>query len=125
MIERFTPCDGSKQVEFRKRRLADDICTVLIYATAPSSRVTGQFTVSEMVTDSPARTWEQFGHLGVIEKEAFFAYYGDAPTAVAIVVGAAERFNAPLALAAFEPRLAVPQSFAYLPADARELAMAG
>jgi len=117
--------DGRKQVEFRKRRLADDIRTVLIYATAPSSEVIGQFTVSNMVTDTPARIWEQFGHLGVIEKEAFFAYYGNAPTAVAIVVASAERFATPLTLGEFEPRPAVPQSFAYLPADARGLAMTG
>jgi predicted transcriptional regulator len=117
--------DGRKQVEFRKRRLADDIRTVLVYATSPSSQVIGQFTVSKIVTDTPARIWEQFGHLGVIEEEAFFAYYGSALTAVAIVVAAAERFPTPLTLAEFEPRPAVPQSFAYLSADARELAIAG
>ncbi|MBT1665666.1 MULTISPECIES: ASCH domain-containing protein [Curtobacterium] len=117
--------DGRKQVEFRKRRLADDIRTVLIYATAPSSQVIGQFTVSDMVSDTPARIWEQFGHLGVIEEEAFFAYYGSAPTAVAILVASAERFATPLTLGEFEPRPAVPQSFAYLPAAARELATAG
>lgn len=78
-----------------------------------------------MVSDTPARIWEQFGHLGVIEEEAFFAYYGSAPTAVAILVASAERFATPLTLGEFEPRPAVPQSFAYLPAEARELATAG
>lgn len=117
--------DGRKRVEFRKRRLAEDIRTVLIYATAPSSQVIGQFTVGRMVTDTPARIWAQFGHLGVIEEEAFFSYYGNAPTAVAIVVADAERFATPLGLGKFDPQPAVPQSFAYLPADARKLAIAG
>lgn len=117
--------DGRKRVEFRKRRLADDIRTVLIYATAPSSQVIGQFTIDEIVTDTPARIWEKFGHLGVIERDAFFDYYGSAVTAVAIIVADAERFATPLGLAEFEPRPAVPQSFAYLRADAREFAVAG
>ncbi len=117
--------DGRKRVEFRKRRLAEDIRTVLIYATAPTSQVIGQFTIDEMITDTPARIWERFGAVGVIEKDAFFAYYGDAVSAVAIVVATAERFPDSLALTDFTPQPAVPQSFIYLAADARELASAG
>jgi predicted transcriptional regulator len=117
--------DGRKRVEFRKRRLAEDIRTVLIYATAPTSQVIGRFTVEEMVTDSPTRIWERFGALGVIERDAFFAYYRDSAFAVAIVVATAERFSDSVALSDFKPRPAVPQSFSYLPADAHELTTAG
>jgi predicted transcriptional regulator len=117
--------EGRKRVEFRKRRLADDIRIVLIYATAPSSRVIGQFTIAETVSDTPERIWQRFGHLGEIDEDAFFAYYGSSTTAVALVVECAERFSSSLALADFEPRPAVPQSFAYMRQDAAEIAMAG
>ena len=109
--------DGTKRVEFRKRRLAEDIRTVLIYATAPVSRVVGRFTIDDIIEATPGHIWEAYGEIGVIEEDAFFGYYGDAAAAVAILVADAERFSAPLALADIKARPAVPQSFAYLAAD--------
>lgn len=109
--------DGEKRVEFRKRRLAEDIRTVLVYATAPVSRVIGSFTVDGIVEASPKAIWEEYGKVGVIEQGDFFDYYADAPSAVAIVVAEASRFEDPIALEDMDPRPAVPQSFAYISAD--------
>lgn len=109
--------DGVKQVEFRKRALAEDIETVWVYATAPVSKVVGHFSVHEIVKGTPQDIWNRFGSVGVIEREAFFSYYQGRDVAVAIVVGSAERLAQPVALDAIEPRPAVPQSFAYLPAS--------
>lgn len=108
--------DGRKQVEFRKRRLAPDINTVLVYATAPVSKIIGSFTVDRIESGSPAEIWERFGQVGVIPKDEFFDYYEGAHSAVAIVVSGAERFEVPISLESMEPRPAVPQSFAYLAA---------
>lgn len=108
--------DGVKRVEFRKRRLAADIETVWVYATAPVSKVIGHFSIDEMVQGTPEDIWERFGSVGVIEHDAFFDYYEGRETAVAIVVGSAERLPDPVALEELDPRPAVPQSFAYLSA---------
>jgi predicted transcriptional regulator len=108
--------DGVKRVEFRKRRLADDIKTVWVYATAPVSKVIGRFSVHEIVQGTPQDIWDRFGAVGVIEHDAFFQYYDGRNTAVAIVVGEAERLADPVALHEMHPRPAVPQSFAYLAA---------
>lgn len=108
--------EGVKRVEFRKRPLADDIATVWVYATSPVSKVIGRFSVDEIVQGDPHDIWERFGAVGVIDRDAYFAYYDGARTAVAIVVKNAERLPAPIALDEIEPRPAVPQSFAYLPA---------
>ena len=117
--------DGTKQVEFRKRRLADDIQTVWVYATAPVSKVIGHFSVHDIVSGTPQAIWEQFGSVGVIEHDDFFDYYDGRETAVAIVVGTAERLADPVALDEIDPRPAVPQSFAYLSASSsRALAIA-
>lgn len=106
--------DGHKRVEFRKRRLAPDINTVLVYATAPISKVIGQFTVERIATGTPAEIWDTYGAVGVIEESAFFSYYENSESAVAIVVAEATRFAAPVPLDDFEPKPAVPQSFAYV-----------
>lgn len=110
--------DGAKRVEFRKRRLAEDIATVWVYATSPVSKVVGHFSVDEIVQGTPQDIWERFGDIGVIEQDAFFAYYDGSAIAVAILVGVAERLASPLSLDELEPRPAIPQSFAYLPATA-------
>lgn len=109
---------GEKTVEFRKRRLADDIRTVLVYATAPVSEVIGSFTVQEVVAASPRRIWDEFGESGVIQYEDFFSYYDGSDVAVAIKVADATRFATSISLDAFDPRPATPQSFAYLSVDA-------
>jgi len=109
--------DGVKRVEFRKRRLADDIETVWVYATAPVSKVIGRFSVEEIVQGTPQDIWERYGSVGVIERDAFFNYYDGATTAVAIIVGAAARLPDPITLDEIDPRPAVPQSFAYLSAQ--------
>lgn len=110
--------DGEKRVEFRKRRLADDIEVVWVYATAPISKVVGHFSIDEVVQGTPQDIWDRFGAVGVIERTAFFDYYNGSDTAVAIVVGSAARLPDPVALNEMDPRPAVPQSFAYLSAAA-------
>ena len=64
--------DGEKRVEFRKRRLADDIEVVWVYATAPISKVVGHFSIDEVVQGTPQDIWDRFGAVGVIERTAFF-----------------------------------------------------
>ncbi|KJL45764.1 50S ribosomal protein L22/unknown domain fusion protein [Microbacterium trichothecenolyticum] len=114
---------GVKRVEFRKRRLADDIETVWVYATAPVSKVIGRFSVDDIVQGSPQDIWDRFGAVGVIERDDYFRYYDGSATAVAIVVGEAERLPDPVGLDELEPRPAVPQSFAYLPVASSPSAM--
>ncbi|MFJ4175391.1 ASCH domain-containing protein [Microbacterium sp. NPDC089696] len=114
--------DGRKTVEFRKRRLAPDIDTVIVYATAPVSMVIGRFTIAEVVSGTPEEIWSRFGDVGEIDHASYSAYYEGRDSAVAIVVAEASRFDDPLALADIEPRPAVPQSFAYLPAATPALA---
>lgn len=117
--------DGVKRVEFRKRRLAADIETVWVYATAPISKVIGRFSIHEIVQGTPQDIWERYGSVGVIEQDAFFSYYDGRETAVAIVVRSAERLPDPVSLNEIDPRPAVPQSFAYLSAaSAPSLALA-
>ncbi len=105
---------GEKQVEFRKRRLADDISTVLIYATSPVQKVLGEFRVRETVVDSPTSIWERYGHIGTIAHDDFRDYYSESPQAVAILVESVTRYARPRALSELQPKPTVPQSFTYL-----------
>jgi len=106
--------DGDKQVEFRKRRLASDITTVLIYATFPVQKIVGEFRIREMVVGAPDAIWEEFGDVGIIDRNSFGDYYASSENAVAIVVDAATRYERSQPLSELTPAPAIPQSFSYI-----------
>ncbi|MGL5823705.1 MAG: hypothetical protein ACRCYU_02530 [Nocardioides sp.] len=110
--------EGSKLVEFRKRRLAADVDTVLIYESAPTKRIVGHFTIERTELATPRGLWKSFGSVGSIAQVDYLAYYGDSERAVGLVISKVERYQNPIALAELSDRPAVPQSFSYLPASA-------
>jgi predicted transcriptional regulator len=109
--------DGRKQVEFRKRPLAADVRTVVIYATAPVKKIVGEFVVGDIVMTDPSALWSSLGAVGAIDEQDFRGYYAGAGTAAGIIVQTARRYRAPVDLTSLRPAPSVPQSFAYLPAD--------
>jgi predicted transcriptional regulator len=107
---------GTKQIEFRKRRLADDIHAVVIYATAPISAVVGTFRIEGQVTASPSELWERYAAVGGIDREAFFDYFAGTDQAVGILVDTVTVYPEPKALGDVDPGGRPPQSFKYLDA---------
>jgi len=106
--------DGSKRVEFRKRRLAADIDRVVIYATAPVMEIVGEFTVSGQIVGSPEELWDEFESVAGIDRDGFFEYYANSPEAVGIVVDATIRYDEPQPLDDVDPGGRPPQSVKYL-----------
>ena len=111
---------GDKQIEFRKRRLADDIGTVLIYESAPTQRIVGRFTIARAVEATPATLWRKFGAVGGIPRAEFFGYYAGHERAVGLVVEDTERYQCTIALRELSTCPTVPQSFVYLPSSTLE-----
>jgi predicted transcriptional regulator len=105
---------GDKRVEFRKRRLAPDIDTVVVYATAPVQRVVGTFAIERTVAGDPESVWREVGAVGGISRETFDNYYARSPQAVGLVVKSARRCR-PAPLSDLGTSLVPPQSFAYIP----------
>ena len=106
--------DGRKFVEFRKRRLAPDVTTVLIYTTMPTGMVTGYFDVAGYDIGSPTQVWEQHKQHGGITRAAYREYFQGSPTAVGIRVCRARPLATPLRLVDLVDGLRAPQSFVYL-----------
>ena len=67
--------DGSKQVEFRRQGLPEDVTHVVIYATSPVQQVVGMFEVGGINKMMPTRAWRLYSRVGGIEKSAFERYY--------------------------------------------------
>lgn len=105
---------GTKHVEFRKRRLAPDVTTVLIYATMPVGRVIGAFEVAGYDIASPTAVWNRHHEHAGISRAGYRDYYRGHASAVGILVKDARRLAAPLRLTDLDERLIAPQSFVYL-----------
>lgn len=105
---------GEKLVEFRKRALAPDVETVLLYATSPVRAVVGWFTVGGTIKKNPKDLWQDTQDVGGISRTAFEKYYSGCEEAVGLLIEDAERLTAPIPLSKLDPRPAVPQSFNYV-----------
>lgn len=109
--------DGSKRVEFRKRKIAPDISVVLIYATMPVAKVVGYFRIGGYDIGSPTQVWERNKGYAGISRDGFRNYYSGTRRAVGILIKEATRFASPFPLTDYTLPLRAPQSFSYLPAD--------
>jgi predicted transcriptional regulator len=106
--------DGSKQVEFRRQGLPEDVTHVVIYATAPVQRIIGVFEVAGVEKQSPQEAWAGYQAVGAIEKEAFDRYYEGTESAFVIKVRNPKAFEVPFALGDVDESLRPPQSYMYL-----------
>lgn len=106
--------NGTKRVEFRRRRLASDIQTVFIYVTTPVRAVVGHFTVQEQVIETPNRLWDRFRHVAGIDRHNFFVYFDGAANGVGILIDEVAEYARPRRLDEVDPGARPPQSFKYL-----------
>lgn len=107
---------GTKQVEFRKRRLAPDVTHVLVYSTLPEGQLVGMFEVKHQHIASPSRLWQKFSKVAGIGRPAYFEYFESREQGVAIEIGELHRFEVPRPLATLGT-VRPPQSFNYLSSD--------
>ncbi len=106
--------NGTKRVEFRKRRLAADIDSVVIYSTSPVMAVVGEFAVAEQVVGTPDELWERFASVAGIDAAGFFDYFANTTQAVGIVIDSVRTYPDPKSLADVDPGARPPQSVKYL-----------
>lgn len=106
--------DGRKQVEFRKRSLASDVTTVVIYATTPEKRILGEFSIDRTLVGPPAELWATIGAVGEIDEASYALYFAGSEKAAGIVISCARRYPTGVPLAGLNPEPAVPQSFTYV-----------
>lgn len=105
---------GTKTIEFRKRTLAADVRTVLIYETSPTQRIVGEFDLREHVVAAPANLWRRFSDVGGIDAKSFDTYFAGRDEAVGLNISAVRVYDRGVALEELTRAPAIPQSYAYL-----------
>lgn len=105
---------GTKRVEFRKRRLAPNVSTVVIYATLPVGRIVGTFEVLGHDVAPPAELWERHAAHAGISVAGYDRYYAQTPAAVGILIGSVQQLSQPRPVTDLSGVSRPPQSFSYL-----------
>lgn len=109
--------DGDKRYEFRRVGFRDNelIDKVIIYASSPVQRITGVFTVADVIEASPERLWSHFGdESGIEDKDRFIKYFTGKETGYAIEIQDAHRFSTPINPKTHIEEFRPPVSFKYV-----------
>jgi predicted transcriptional regulator len=100
-------------VEFRRSSYPSKARFVVIYATAPLSRVVGWFEVGGIDRAAPSTLWGRYRAIAGIDADAFDRYYEACHVGAAITVRNATRID-PVHLTSLDEALTPPQSYRYL-----------
>ncbi len=107
--------DGRKKFEFRRAIFRDPgVERVVIYASRPTQRVIGEFSIAAVHSLPPEELWRRTHKHAGIDHSYFEAYFSGRDVGHALEVGSRTRYEEPLELEAAYGINRPPQSFCYL-----------
>ncbi len=102
---------GRKRYEYRKSIFKQKVEKVYIYASAPVSKIVGEFEPVDVVSGEPAEVWKKTREWSGITKCFFYEYYKGRGTAYAIEIKNLRIYDEPKEL----PKgILAPQSYRYV-----------
>ena len=101
-----------KTKELRRCIPAQTVDRVVIYETAPTMLIVGEFTVACIISAPPGELWTSVDPSACVTREEFLEYFGPRPIGHAFEVGTVSRYD--LDPRKVDPFWTPPQSFAYL-----------
>jgi predicted transcriptional regulator len=106
---------GSKRFEFRRRVFANrDIKKIVVYVSAPISKVIGEFEIDAIIELEIDSLWDETKEYSGIPRDYFDAYFSGLDTGFAIKIGKTHKYEIPLELEQDFNVKHAPQSFIYL-----------
>lgn len=106
--------DGSKKYEFRRTLFKNkDVKRVIVYATAPVSRVIGEFDIETVIRKDLEELWDETKDFSGITKDFYDSYFEGKGEGYAIKVKAARKYKTDFNIKE-KFGLHPPQSFVYL-----------
>lgn len=106
--------NGSKKFEFRRRLYKKkDVKVVIVYASAPISKIIGEFEIGSVLHDNLSSLWKTTNEFSGITEEYYIDYFKGKESGYAIAVKNAEKYDQPICIRE-SFGLTPPQSFAYV-----------
>lgn len=105
---------GQKKYEYRKTIFKrKDISRVVIYATAPISRVVGEFEIESILFDDIDSLWQETKNYSGIDEHFFFEYFTKKEKGYAIKIKSYKKYSKTRELGDVYHSVP-PQSFVYI-----------
>ena len=104
--------EGTKLFEYRRIIFRQPVSTVIVYASAPISRVIGEFEISDLLFHDIDTLWRKTRKHSGITECYFYSYFSDKRHGYAIRIGRTKKYRSPLRLETIYGTRP-PQSFAY------------
>lgn len=106
--------DGTKKYEFRKQIFKDSsVKKVIVYSSSPEQKVIGEFTIDDILNDTPSDLWLQTRDYSGITQAFYEEYFRGRKNAYAIKVASTKLYEQKKNLSDFDI-IYPPQSFAYV-----------
>lgn len=106
--------NGDKKYEYRKVIFKNrDVNKIVVYASAPTSKVIGEFEIEKIMNESPEVLWQKTKRYSGISRIYFEKYFKGRSVGYAIKVKKVKKYKTPKSLQD-EYGLRPPQSFIYL-----------
>lgn len=106
--------DGTKKFEFRRRIYKNkNVKSVVVYASAPISKVIGEFEIETVHHDELDSLWDSTNEFAGISEAFYREYFNGKDSGYAIEVKKVRKYEAPLGIRETFG-IAPPQSFAYV-----------
>ena len=105
---------GTKQVEFRKVHFRKTINAIILYSTAPESKIVGLCTVKSIIVSGPKELWLKFQHCAGINQEKYNVYFEGHEKGTAIKIEDTIRFSRGVKLSELSTDVFPPRGFRYV-----------
>lgn len=105
--------DGTKKFEFRRTLFKKEVSKVVVYASAPISKVIGEFDIEDIVHEDVSTLWDKTSKYSGISLDYYFEYFQGKEAGYAIKVKNPTKYEEELCIVK-NFGIRPPQSFAYM-----------
>lgn len=105
--------DGTKRFEYRRMIFKRPVNKVIVYASAPMSKVVGEFEINDLLFHDLETLWRKTQKHSGITEAYFYSYFSDKKEGYAIQIGRTKKYRSPVMIReayGINP----PQSYAYV-----------
>lgn len=89
--------NGSKLYEFRKAVFDhNDVEKVVIYSSSPVKRIVAEFSIKNILSDSPESIWDICKDYAGIDESSFMEYFSDKEKAFSIAIDGLTIYDTPI-----------------------------
>lgn len=111
---------GRKKFEYRKNVFGKHVSQVVVYSTKPEGLIVGEFSVKEILSDTPEKLWKKTAIVSGITKDFFDQYFEGCEKGYALHIDNPVLYKKPINPFDVFTSFVAPQSFKYLEEDDME-----